>query len=197
MSLVSHRKLALGGAAILLIAFGAAVWAYYHKHQLSLDLLSITGAIASTIGLFIIFLQVSAIRSTSEAAHEAAQSTRNKVMAFLSVLDIARTVKLVQEIQTYNRLSKREIAIHKMQDLKYILKDILNNPRLNEIVNKQLYHHHIKDISIQIGSLEKEMQRPSENFNTAKMNQVFETILNDLMDLDTRVKQVGGRDDYK
>ncbi len=35
MSLVSHRKLASGGAAILLIAFGAVVWAYYHKDPLS------------------------------------------------------------------------------------------------------------------------------------------------------------------
>jgi hypothetical protein len=39
--------------------------------------------------------------------------------------------------------------------------------------------------------LEKELQQPSKKFDIAKMNDVFEKVLNDLTDLDTRVKQKG------
>lgn len=193
MVLGGHGKLIKLVGGILLIAFGAAIWAYYKGFQHPLDLLNITGAIASTFGLFIVFLQVSALRSSSEAAYQAAQTTRDEIMAFLSVLDIVRTVKLVQEIQAFNRAEKHEIAILRMQDLKYVLRDIINNPRLNGIVERQRYRVHIKDISIQIGSLEKEIHHRSKNFNIAKMNSVFEVTLNDLMDLDTRVKQIGER----
>jgi len=112
-------------------------------------------------------------------------------MSFLSALDIARTVKLVQEIQTYNRLKKYEIVIIRTQDLKYVLRDILNNPRFSGLIDCQRYQNHIKKISLQIGSLEKELQQPSKKFDIASMNDVFEKVLNDLMDLDTRLKQKG------
>ena len=88
MALKDYRKLTKLFGGILLIAFVAAILAYYKGYQHPLDLLSITGAIASTFGLLIVFFQVSALRSSSEAAYQAAQSTRDEVMAFLSVLDI-------------------------------------------------------------------------------------------------------------
>lgn len=175
----------------LLLALVGSISVYYKGYQQPIDLLAIAGAIASTFGLLIIFIQVSAIRSTTDAAHMAAQSTHDEVMSFLLALDITRTVKLVQEIQLFNRSKRFEIAIIRMQDLKYVLRNILNNSRFSELIDHQRYQDHINKISLQIGSLEKEFQQPSKKINTARMNKVFELVLNDLVDIDTRLKQKG------
>ena len=81
----------------LLLALGGSIWAHYKDFRQPLDLLAIMGAIASTFGLLVVFIQVSAIRSTTQAASLAAQSTRDEVMAFLSAMDISRTIKIVQD----------------------------------------------------------------------------------------------------
>ena len=67
------------------------------------------------------------------------------------------------------------------------------NPNINEFIEKQRYRDHIRGISMHIGTLEKEIHRPSKNFNIPRMNSAFDDILNDLQDLDTRAKLRGGR----
>lgn len=191
----SHRRWTAVLPIALLLALGASLWARYEGgYDKPLDMLATAGAFASTFGLIIVLVQISALRSSSRAAHHAARTTRTQLIRLLSALDIARTVKVLQEIQVFIRSKKFEIAILRMQDVKYVLGDIVNNKRVHHIAGTERYRKHINEISLQIGSLEKEIWRPTKNFNTARTNEVFEHILSDLMELDSRWKQLGEHD---
>ncbi len=157
-----------------------------------INLITIIGTLASLIGLIIVYIQVNTLKNQSKVTQEIAEKTRNSLLFFINALDIAKIIRLPQEIQGHNRSGKFELSIMGMHDLKYSLKQILNNPHIKLLVNEARYSKHITDLSVDINNIEKQLSKSSGSLSIEKLNGNLEAILNDLQDIDTKLKQFGG-----
>ena len=185
-----YKKIAIG-----IIFIGLLILSCYIVPQLDkavLDILFVSGTLASLFGLLVLFIQVSAIKNISQVTKETTEKTKEGILSFLSASDISKTIKLVQEIQVFNRSNKYELSFLRMQDLKYDLSQIKNNDGFKPLIKKSIYLNHLLDLSIYINSVEKELKFKSESLDTVKLNSFLEKISSDLVDLDTKIKQSGG-----
>lgn len=159
----------------------------------ALDVLSITGTIASLVALIIVLVQIARLKTLSETIRSTAESTRSEIMSFLFVSDLSKAIKLTQEIQIYNGHKQFDLSKLRMQDIKYSLIQIRNDPRLANFIDRESYNNNIINISVDISSIDKELQEKSNSIDILKLNEFMESVQNDLIDLDTRLKQEGGK----
>jgi hypothetical protein len=153
-----------------------------------------SGTLASIFGFIIVLVQISRLQNISSVIQDATIATKNEIMSFLFVSDLSKSIKLAQEIQNYNRHKKFELSIIRMQELKYSLIQIKNDPRLSNLIEIKIYNDLIGKISIDISGLDKEVQGKQASIDTIKMNDFMEVIQDKLVDLDTKLKQGGGHD---
>jgi hypothetical protein len=158
----------------------------------AIDLFNSAGTVASLIGLLIVIFQITKLKKIAEASREASEKTRNRITELLFAMDIPKALKIVQEIQSYNRSYKLEQSIMRMQDLKYHLTQIKNNEKYSSAIDKKLYLGFILDLSVDISNMEKELFTKSKSLNITKINDTLESVFNYLTDIDTTVKTVEG-----
>lgn len=154
-----------------------------------IDYINFSGTIASLIGLIIVIYQIMKLKGIAEASKDASEKTRARITELLFAMDIPKALKVVQEIQHYNRSSKFELSILRMQDLKYHLIQVKNNGKYD--VDKQHYVEFITDLSIDLSNIEKEIKNKTKSIDIVRLNSTLDKILNYLSDIDTTVKSEG------
>jgi len=162
--LKAPRVITLIAAIIFLSLLVLTLFQVEHLDEKWFRVFSIFGILASALGLFIVVIQIFALKSISQFTRETAENTRNRIISFLHASDISKSIKIIQEIQIYNRIKKFEISILRMQELKYSLVQIKNNSKFEEMIKVTDFSNHITDLSININSVEKELQRQTNFF---------------------------------
>ena len=186
------KRITLVVVAVAVITLAAIATAKYAP-QAVLDEIAVIGTYASVFGFIFVLVQLSAIKKAATLTKEAADETRVRVFAFLTAIDVAKLSKTVHEIQIYNRDSKFESSIMRMQELKAGLTDILHSERLKAHIKSSQFQRHIADLSVNLSSLEKEVHSPSKTLDVVGLNKSLESISNalDILHSKTKHQEIG------
>jgi hypothetical protein len=145
----------------------------------------VIGSNASVLGIVYTIVALNNIRRESEIIVLATRETKQKLDDFNGVSDIAKAIKLIQEIQGYARSHKYEVGIIRLQELKITVSQlkIINSgtPEIPDLSDS------IFNINKLIASMEKEIAAKSVNLKIATVNGSLETLSDLLIEIQTKI----------
>jgi len=152
---------------------------------------SLIGTLASLCGLVIIWFQSQAIESVAKASKKASMDTKDRIVSLLSIVDVTKMTKTVQEIQGYNRSAKFELSVIRMQELREGLQQIKNNSQFSDYISQPWYFRVVTDLSVDVHSIEKALSKKVDEIYTTVLNRNLEKILTELSELAAKIKYTG------
>ena len=146
------------------------------------------GTFATLFGLWLAYLQIQSIKQTSIQTKEAVDKSLVRINQVLSISEISKASKIIQEIQNSILHEKNELALLRMKDLKQILIQIKYNPDLTEFTNNGGYIQNINDLSIDINNINDFVIGYKKGVNFSKINQNLEKLATILSDFENKLK---------
>lgn len=149
------------------------------------SIIGILGGVASVIGLLIVFFQVKTVKNIS-------LETKNSIFKLISLSDVTKSIKLIQEIQNYNRLLKFEIVFIKLQELKHYLIEYKSDEHFVNLGMDKKIKRFLVDIDINIQELEGYMNSNNNTKNEmdiTKVNILLEQVSNLLIESQSYIKR--------
>jgi len=74
------------------------------------DIVSTVGSVASFFGLIIALLQIKSVKEITETTQRAIAETREQLIVNISISELAKAIKLIEQIQTYLRYNEFHLA---------------------------------------------------------------------------------------
>lgn len=146
------------------------------------------GTFASIFGLWIAYIQIISLKLTNEKTKTAVENSLNKINQMLSVSELSKAIKIIQEIQTSNINGKHEVSLIRMKDLKSILIQIKYNSELNIYTETSIYNQNITDISIDINNLNDLLIGKKKGLNFSKLNSNLEELSTTITEFENKLK---------
>jgi len=111
-----------------------------------------------------------------------------RINQVLSISEISKASKVIQEIQTSILHEKSELALIRMKDLKQILIQVKYNRDLTEYTSINSYIQHITDLSIDINNVNDLLLGKKTGVNFSKVNQNLESLATVLIEFENKLK---------
>ena len=146
------------------------------------------GTYFSLYGLFIAYLQIKNIKETSEETKIAVETSAMRVNQIISVSELSKSNKTIQEIQMFLQNDKHELALIRMKDLKSILIQVKFNDHLQDYTNDHLYNQNITDLGTDISNLYDHITGGKKGVNFSKLNQNLEKLSTILTEFENKLK---------
>jgi hypothetical protein len=156
---------------------------------LVLNVITISGTLASLLGLMIALIQIKTIKDTSNLTKEEVEKSLAHFSLLSSVSDLTKAYHIINEISTYIRAEKIEPAYFRALDLKSILIEIQNKEDIENYLDRGLYAEYITDLTIDISSFNKFLM------GYKKIN--FLIIMNHLENISTIITDLGNKLKFK
>lgn len=154
----------------------------------SLNLVSIFGTYLSLFGIIMSFIQIYDLKAINDKTQKEINESLKKINNILSVSELSKSLKIVDEIQNSLRANKNELALIRMKDLKYILIQIKHNKTLERYTSNDEYSDLLVDLSIDISNLSDNIFKPHKNINVTKVNLNLEKISTKFSELENKLK---------
>jgi hypothetical protein len=159
------------------------------KDQQTLEIfLTWLGSLTALYGIWLTYVQIMSVKQTAETTKKAVESSSQLINKILSVSEITKGTKVIQEVQTYFLHQKNELALLRMKDLKAILIQIKYNQELARFTKIDTYTSLITDLSIDINNLNDSILGTKKGFNVVKANQNLSNIETVLTDFESKLK---------
>lgn len=158
------------------------------KDQTIVNFFTLFGTFASIFGLWIAYIQIISLKLTNEQTKIAVENSLNKINQMLSVSELSKAIKIIQEIQTSNINGKHEVSLVRMKDLKSILIQIKYNSELNIYTETSIYNQNITDISIDINNLNDLLIGKKKGLNFSKLNSNLEELSTTITEFENKLK---------
>jgi len=181
------KQVAWSIAVFIAIAIGT-IFIAPKINAVLLNSASIIGSVASVIGLIHVWLQVTKAISISNASKNAAENARDKVMAFISIVDLTKLLKTIQETQKYNRHKEFSLSHLRMQELREGLQIIRSNPKYSSVISDKKMSGMISMMSTDICSLDKQLVSKGEQIDISILNNNLDSILKELDVLNSKLR---------
>jgi hypothetical protein len=172
------------GAIIAMIIF----FTLDKKDITIVNFFTIFGTYASLFGLWIAYRQLLSLQAVNTETKNAVDKSLNRINQILSVSELSKANKIIQEIQTSNLNSKYELSLLRMKDLKYILIQIKSNSELNIYTETSTYNKNITDLSIDINNLNDFIIGLKKGVNFSKLNSNLEELSTVLSEFENKLK---------
>lgn len=153
-----------------------------------INLFSIFGTSASLYGLYLAYNQIQGIKETTELTKNAVDKSVVRINQVLSVSEISKASKIIQEIQVSITHNKSELALLRMKDLKQILIQVKYNSELLHFTQNDSYNQNITDLSIDINNVSDLVIEKKKGVNFSKVNQNLEVISTLLSEFENKLK---------
>lgn len=137
---------------------------------------TLLGTFISLYGLSLAYIQIQNLKEINEETQTAVQESMKRINQVLSVSELSKANKVIQEIQTSLIHQKHEIVLLRMKDLKYILSQVKNNPDLSVYVTSDIYNQSITDLTIDINNINDHLIGVKKNVSFSKINQNLEAL---------------------
>ena len=119
---MTSRATTITLALAMLGSTGVSWWLTDHaKSDWCLTFWGIVGSNASILGVVYLLIQLHHIRKEAEVIAATGAETRQNILDFTHVGDLAIATKLIQDVQSCARASKHEIAVIRLQEVKIII----------------------------------------------------------------------------
>ncbi len=154
----------------------------------SLNLITIFGTYLSLFGIIMSFIQIYDLKAINDKTQKEVNESLKKINNILSVSELSKSLKIVDEIQSSLRANKNEVALIRMKDLKYVLIQIKHNKSLEKYTANDEYSDLLIDLSIDISNLSDNIFKPHKNINVTKVNLNLEKISTKFSELENKLK---------
>ncbi len=178
---------------ILIFIIGFLVLYYYYnsldiEFHNSLNLISISGSYLSLFGIIMSFIQIYDLKTINDKTQREVNQSLTKINNILSVSELSKSLKIIDEVQNSLRANKNELALIRMKDLKYIIIQIKHNKELEKYTNNEDYSNLLVDLSIDISNLSDNILKPQKSINITKVNSNLENISTKFSELENKLK---------
>lgn len=186
---MNQRFLAITILISATLAFFVVYFALPATNRSLSDLITYYGLFLGLYGLWLTYLQIASLKESSEKAQIAVSISLLRINQVLSVAELSKGLKIVQEIQVFIRHGKHELALLRMKDLKHLLIAIKSNQDLSEYTHAAIYNKHITDLGIDINNTNDVLLGQNKrHLNFSKVNQNLEDISTVLAEFETKLK---------
>lgn len=188
MNTSNNRAVAIGALVIGTLIIIALFISLDKESKTVVNFFTLYGTFASIYGLVIAYLQIQSIKQTSQQTKEAVDKSLFRINQVLSISDISRANKVIQEIQSSILGNKHELALIRMKDLKQILIQVKYNRDLDEFTTDTNYNQNIIDLSIDISNINDLLLLGKQGINFSKVNQNLENLATLLSEFENALK---------
>lgn len=115
--------------------------------------ISVIGTFASVFGLLIAYLQIIALKNTSKSIQTAVSDSTHRLNTLLSVSDLAKSKKLIEEIQLMLQHDNFSGSLIRLKDLKETLIQTKYNVDLRKLTSSKEYKTIIINTGIDINTV--------------------------------------------
>lgn len=158
------------------------------KDKTLVNFFTLYGTFASLFGLWLAYMQILSLKISNDATKKAVDKSLNRINQVLSVSELSKANKIIQEIQTSNINNKHELSLLRMKDLKHILIQIKFNSELNIYTETSTYNKNITDLSIDISNLNDFILGTKRGINFSKLNSNLEELSTTLSEFENKLK---------
>jgi len=155
------------------------------------EVISAVGSVASFVGLLIALLQIRSVKEISEATQAAVTETKAQLIGNISISDLSKAVKLIEQVQTYLGYNKFDLAYLRMLDLRILLIQFGGNPRFLGTTGRTKYEGLLQNIGIHVINLFDAAFR-AKIIRIAVVNQTLENAVGILVAFENELKFGGG-----
>jgi len=180
------------GAIIIFIVgtliMGIVFFSLPNEDQTVINVFTLFGTFFSLFGLAMAYIQIHSINKTSKLTKLAVEKSLLRINQVLSVSELSKANKIIQEIQSYLTNNKHELALLRMKDLKSILIQIKYNDDLTEYTNNSVYNQNITDMGSDINNLHDSIIGNKKGVNFSRLNQNLESLATILAEFENKLK---------
>lgn len=155
------------------------------------EIVSAVGSIASFFGLIIALLQIKSVKEITTATQRAIAETRAQLIINISISELAKAVKLIEQIQTYFGYGKYDLAYIRLQDLRILLVQFGGNEQFLATTGRNSYEDLLQNIGIHLVNLYDAVFR-EKIIRIAIVNQTLEKAVGVLVSFENELKFHGG-----
>lgn len=153
----------------LALSFAIIFWGLEDTDRNVLNLLAVTGTMASFFGLTIALIQIIALKEISVVTKNTITSTKGKLMLGISISDVSDTIRLAKEIDNFLGYQKYEIARYKLLELRDKLIEFKSSSEFIEIIGSSRLDEIVESLNAQNSQLhaivysEEQIEYDAEN----------------------------------
>ena len=155
------------------------------------EIVSAVGSMASFFGLIIAILQIKSVKEITIATQHAIAETKAQLITNISISELAKAVKLIDEIQTYLGLRKYDAAYMRLKDLRILLVQFGGNSQFLQIIGRENYEDLLQNIGIHLVNLYDAVFK-AKVIRIAIMNHTLENAIGMLVAFENELKFNGG-----
>lgn len=177
--------------ALLFLTTSILIFSFFPKEKSDWLVVywGIIGSNASVLGIVYTIVALNRLRNESQLIIETTLQTKQRMGEFNGIADIARAIKLVQEVQGYARSHKYEVGIIRLQELKTTASQLrMINSGVAEIPDLT---ETIFNLNRLIGSMEKEISSKTTNLKIVFVNKTLEEISDLFVEAQTKLIMKG------
>jgi hypothetical protein len=161
------------------------------------EIVSAVGSVASFFGLAIAILQITSLKKITEATNLAVEETKAGLIQSISISDVSKAIRLIEQIQMYAGHKKFESAHLRLQDLRILLIQFKGNAHFVGLNGKDKYDNLLADVGIHISNLYNTIFMKEKSINVAVLNQTLEDVGAILVTFENQLKFSRGDDERK
>lgn len=152
--------------------------------------LSLSGSIASIVGILFAIYQILKIKSNAEITRISVEETRNDIERILSIADLAKSNETIKLIQDSIAREKYEIALLRLQELKLMIIEFKEIPLLDVDDFKSKMSDLIIKLGIDIISLHNCVISNDNRFRPEIVLEHLETTSEILTEIKSKLKYI-------
>lgn len=172
-----------------LIVITILFFSFFEEVEITkINYISIFGTFTSIYGLIVAYLQILSVKKTSELMKNEVEKANKNTIKIISISDLSKAIKLVQEIQQYLLSDKTESAVIRLKDLKSILINLKYNDQLKFFTDKKDYKDSLGNISINITNLNNELLKIKSEISKSKIISDLEKVESQLGEFEGHLK---------
>ncbi|MEO9660585.1 hypothetical protein [Maribacter dokdonensis] len=161
---------------------------FKNENKTYLDFISIWGSFASLSAFVFLFFQIKSQKVLTEESNNTIKETKDLLIKLFSISDISKGTKIVEQAQTFLRLSKFESALLRLKDLKEILIYIKHYNTKENLINLDEYADHVSNISIDLLNINDKIIGKKSTINVSKIISNLEEVSTFISDFELKIK---------
>lgn len=146
------------------------------------------GTMLSIVGIGITYFQIKSVSRQGEETKIAIDESLLRINQIVSVADLSKAVKIIQEIQSFILHEKQEVILIRMKDLKLILIQLKYNKELIDYTKNAIYTQNITDLGSNISNLQDLIMGNKKGFNFSALNKNLEHLITTLSEFENKLK---------
>lgn len=183
---IMKKEVVIISILIAIILTGIILY-YYFTYENTINNISVFGTILSLVGFTFSILQMYSIKEINKKTQSEVNKSITKINNILSVSELSKAIKIIQEIQQYLHSDKKELSLIRMKDLKQILIQIQSNEKL-KIENNDDFNQYMTDLSIDINNISDNLLNDKKRVDLSKIISNLEEVSTILSKFENNLK---------